>query len=93
MPIGKRGIADNGYVGEEMLSTDNDFDSNEVKCFKKRAKACQESLNAHCKIFRVLSERFRHTGERRMECHGVAFTAIIVIVQYEIEGGHPLFDV
>jgi DDE superfamily endonuclease len=93
MPVGKRGIADNGYVGEEMLSTDNDLDSEDVKRFKKRAKARQETLNARCKIFGVLSERFRHTGARRMECHGLAFSAVIVIVQYEIEGCHPLFDV
>jgi hypothetical protein len=93
MPIGKRGIADNGYVGEAILSTDNDLDSAQVKRFKKRAKARQETLNARCKIFSVLAERFRHTGDQRMERHGITFTAVVVIVQYEIEGASPLFDV
>ena len=93
MPIGSRGIADNGYVGDGMLSTDNGLDSIEIKNFKKRAKARQETMNARCKNFSVLSQRFRHTEEQRMQSHGLAFTAVIVIVQYEIEGAHPLFDV
>lgn len=91
---GKRAIADEGYRGEPgTISTRNDFDSDELRRFKRRVKARQETFNRRIKVFGVLAERFRHVGERRVECHKLAFTAACILVQYEIEGGHPLFDV
>ena len=41
------------------------------------------------KSFKILAERFRHGVEK----HKVVFEAVFVIVQYEMEDGHPISDV
>lgn len=96
IPPGKRVIADKAYISKEeshVLSTYNQFDSEEVKEFKRRAKARQECLNAKLKEFNCVSHEFRHKGEKAQLC----FDAVIVLVQYVIEDtgphGQPLFDV
>ena len=48
-----------------------------------------ETINSRLKSFRILDTSFRH----KLHWHKVAFRAVAVIVQYELENGHPLFDV
>jgi hypothetical protein len=61
----------------------------DVRRFKRRARARHEMFNGRCKNFSVLSEMFRHGHENKC-----IFKAVCVIVtQYKIENGHPLFDV
>jgi len=89
MPAGKLGVADRLCSGEPTLAVKNDLDADEVKDFKRRARARHESINGRIKNFKILAERFRHGIEK----HQIALEAICVLVQYEFENGHPLFDV
>ena len=52
----------------------------------------------HCcrlKAFNILGGRFRHgtSVEHRMELHRMAVDAIVGVIQYNYENGHPPFDV
>jgi hypothetical protein len=58
-----------------------------------RARARHESFNKRIKQFKVLSECFRHAKGANFKKHKIVFETICVIVQYEMENGHPLFDV
>ena len=89
LPPGKLVIADKGYTGEDQISTPNQFDSDDVKKFKERARARQESFNARIKEFRVLAECFRSRPER----HGIVFEAACVIVQFSMENSRPLMEI
>ena len=86
IPPGKLLIGDRGYTGDDQISAPNDFDSDELKAFKRRARARQESFNARVKEFRVLSETFRsnHTT------HQIIFEAVCVLVQFSMESSRPL---
>jgi hypothetical protein len=85
------GIADNGYRGEKYgkLAIPNSKDSPQVSRFKSTARARQESLNKRLKVYQCLAQRFRHSPATR---HLPIFTAVCVIVQYQMELGQPIFD-
>jgi hypothetical protein len=90
IPAGMKGVADNGYRGEKfVLSTSNRLDSKDVRDFKRRARARHESFNGRLKNFQCLEARFRHDIEK----HKIAFEAVAVICQYQMENGSRLFDV
>eukprot|EP00980_Cylindrotheca_fusiformis_P021825 scaffold8664_cov53-Cylindrotheca_fusiformis.AAC.2 len=87
-------IADEGYRGApKKVSTCNTFDSVEMKDFKRRSKARQETVNARLKAFGILNQVFRTHGDQRLPKHMAAMEACCVIVQYEMENGSPLFRV
>jgi hypothetical protein len=97
IPDGKFAIGDRGYLpkkeeiekGEtKKTSTPNTHDPRELRKFKSRARARQESFNAKIKNFVVLDVRFRHGIKK----HQTVFEAICVIVQYQLENGSPLFN-
>jgi len=96
IPAGKRVVVDNGYEGvPEFYSAYNQFDTDEVKEFKKRAKSRHETFNGHMKIFECLDARFRHPD---LEKHQLCFDAVGVLCQYAIEdtdpsSANPLFDI
>jgi hypothetical protein len=89
IPTGKRVVGDKGYKDELQISTRNPLDTPAIKALKKRAKARHEMFNGRIKSFKILDECF---------CHGVAkhkmvFMAVCIFAQYDIENGHPMFDV
>jgi hypothetical protein len=88
IPAGKKVIADRIYR-DPVCSIRNPQDTPEVRKFKRRARARHETFNGRLKTFKVLAEKFRHGPEK---CKAV-FEAVCVITQYELENGHPLFDV
>jgi hypothetical protein len=89
IPVGKLVIGDNGYRGEAaIISTPNSHDPPEVRQFKSRARARHETFNSRIKNFGCLDQRFRHGVEN----HKIAFEAVCVICQYQIEIS-PLFSV
>jgi hypothetical protein len=88
IPAGKKVVADRIYK-DPVCSIRNPRDSKELKEFKRRARARHETFNGRLKSFKVLAETFRHDVEK----HRPVFEAVCVITQYEIENGHPLFDV
>jgi hypothetical protein len=100
MPEGKYATADRGYLGEPMLRTPNPCDTQLARDFKKRSQARHETFNSRLKSFKILSTRFRHSHNPRksqpVTCHDkhkAAFEAVCVVLQYDMENGHPLFAV
>ena len=91
IPHGKRIIGDRGYRGDRCnnVSIRNPRDTPQVKEFKNRALARHENFNGRIKNFAILAERFRHP----LDLHRAVFEAICVLVQYDMENGHPLTEV
>lgn len=87
IPPGRMLIGDQGYRGDDRISIRTRFDTLELRNFRQRACARQETINSRLKSFKVLSTDFRHGFEN----HKKAFEAVCVLVQYEITGPHPLF--
>ena len=91
---GKKVIADQGYstpYQDEMaiLSLPNTQDSKELANFKARARCRHETFNSRIKCFNCLSETFRHG----FHCHKLAFEAVVVLVQIQMNCGSPIFAV
>jgi uncharacterized membrane protein len=59
-----------------------------LRKFKSRAQSHHESFYAQLKVFWCLDVRFCHGIEK----HKIAFEAVCVICQYQLENGSPLFD-
>lgn len=100
LPEGKYATADRGYRGEPQLRIPNVRDAPLVKEFKKRSQARHETFNARLKSFKILSTRFRHRhshrGNNSDTCHDnhkAVFEAVCVLIQYDMENGHPLFAI
>ena len=88
MPKGKKSIADKIYKGLAKVALHNSLDCEEVRVFKRRARARQEVINTRMKTFGVLKQRFRHGLAR----HDQFVSAVAVIVALQLENGSPLFD-
>jgi hypothetical protein len=91
---GKLAICDRGYRSkikeeQEKISLPNEMDLPAVNNFKSRVRLRHESFNGRLKDFKALTDTFRHTREKQ----GVAVVAVVVIVQYQMDNGKPLFDV
>ena len=88
IPPHKLVIADNGYGNEPQVSIPNQFDGDQVKAFKRCARARQENFNQRVKEFRRLSQTFRSAPD----LHGIVFDAVSVIVMFSMENGRPLAE-
>ena len=90
-------IADHGYKGaDDVLSCPNSRDSPEVAEFKTRAHMRHELLNGKIKTLRCTdSARFRHKGNHKdgQSKFKICFEAAVVVTQYKMENGEPLFDI
>ena len=90
---GKLVIADRGYRtsrdDEAMLCPPDEVDNPALNNFKSRARLRHETFNGRLKRFQCLSETFRHTQEK----HKLAFEAVCVITQYQMDNGSPLYEV
>jgi hypothetical protein len=84
---GKLAIVDLGYQSsepdEQMLSVPSHLDSKELYNFKSRARLRHETLNGRIAAFKSMSDTFRH-GKEKMK---LAFEAVAVIVQYQMDNG------
>lgn len=90
IPLGKKVIADRGYASTQNIhcvALPNLCDAKELGNFKARCRARHESLNGRLKNFTSLSVTFRHRPDK----HQLVFDAVCVIVQYELDCGHPIF--
>ena len=85
IPNGSNAIADKAYRGSAKATTSSSTDPPELRKFKSRARARQESLWQRLKRFACLSDRFRHPIEK----HQICFEAVCVIVQYQFEHDSP----
>ena len=92
---GKKGIGDRGYrtkKGEPKLPvcTPNSHNTPEVRKFQGRARARGETFFGRMHNFRIIDDKFRFYD---IEKHSVVVDAIVTILSYQFENGHPLFDV
>ena len=73
----------------ELFSIPNRYDSKELNNFKSRGRLRHETLNSRLKFFNALALPFRHG----FNDHKFVFEAIVVIVQYQMDNGSPIFAV
>ena len=86
-------IADAGYQTSEpdekgLFAVSSSLDSSELAKFKSRVRSRHESWNGRAKFFSILGEKFKHGTEKQK----VAFEAVAVIVQYQMDLGAPIFS-
>ena len=89
-------VGDSAYDGQpDKVTTTKDAHSRETKELFARMKSMQETLFKRLKDFKVLRESFRHGRgtEDKLKKITAAFESVAVLVQYDIENGHPLFEV
>lgn len=91
---GKMGIADGAYKAGEAeeplpIFRPNSHNRPLARKFSARARARQESHYGRIDNFKCMKETWRHG----VDLHCVTFEAINVILQYQYDNGHPLFDV
>jgi hypothetical protein len=65
------------------------MDSKPLSNHKSRARLCQETYNRRLKHFECLSSTFKNGFEK----HGIALRAVVVMVQYQMDNGSPIFCV
>jgi len=85
---GEQAVADRLYNGPQ-VAVRNEFNTAEVRGFKRHVRARHETFNGRIKSFKILDTKFRHGVEKHQAC----FEACCVIVQYDMETGRPLFQV
>jgi hypothetical protein len=90
---GKLLNVDRGYQSskpdERMLSCRNPLDSEELYNYKSRSRLRGETVDGRLKQYKILENVFRHGREK----HELAFLAVVVIWQYRMDHGEPLFEV
>ena len=91
---GKLAIADAIYAkaGGATCTPHGKYDTKSSNMYKRRARAKMESFNGRIKSFAILSDTFRVTSNRSLK-HKMAFEAVCVTVQYQMENGSPIFEV
>lgn len=95
IPDGKRVVVDGGYTSNlDKFSGYNQFDSETLKEFKKRAKARHETINKRMNDYNALAQTWHHNIAK----FPMAVRAVGVLIQYGLEdenpeSGNPLFDV
>lgn len=85
---GAKAIGDSGYTGEKKCMTARIGHCPELAEFIKRAKARQESFHSRLESFGALNQTFRHD----VEMQSAVVRAAVVLVQYDMENGHPLMQ-
>ena len=91
MPEGKRGIGDGAYQSlNERMAVHRDGHSKEMTNFINRVRARQESFYNRLKTFGILSN-FRGNWNKKGQ-HQMFFEGCAVLVQYDMENGHPLME-
>lgn len=65
----------------------NKRDSQKLHKFKSHARLRHETFNGRLAFFDALSNTFRHGFNK----HAMVFEAVVVIVQYQMDNGSPIF--
>ena len=90
MPQGKRGIADSAYRGlKECITVHREGHSKEMTNFINRVCAHHENFYARLKKLSILSDTFCGSWNK-CKSHKMLFEVIVILVQYDMENGHPL---
>ena len=96
LPAGLRLVGDSAYGGQtDKVSTTNDAHDPETKALFASMKSLQETSFKQFKDFGVLREAFCHgkSTEDKLRKVKLSFEACAVLIQYDLETGHRLFEV
>lgn len=96
VPDGVKLVGDSAYAGQlDKVTTTQDAHKGSTKKLFARIKSLNETCNGRLKNFKVVRESFRHgiDAEDKLKKIKMAFEAAAVLVQYDIENGHSLFEV
>jgi hypothetical protein len=90
----KVAMLDRGYHSKipkhrETHAYPEEIDPPDLHNFKSRARLRQETFNRRLRCFEVLSRTFTNGWDK----HKLAFEAVVIIVQYQMENGSPIFCV
>ena len=89
VPNGHCVIVDSAYgYKDEKVAPVSEYDDDEVTRFKKRSLARHETGNKRIKDWKVTSVDFRHS----LDFHAPCFHSSVVLSQYNVEHGEPLFE-
>lgn len=89
-------VGDSAYDGQaDVVTTTKDAHNPETKKLFARMKSMQETCFKRLKDFKVLRESFRHGKgtDDKLEKIKISFEATAVLLQYDFENGHSLFEV
>ena len=95
LPTGLRLVGDSGYAGQfDKVTTTMDAHSPATKELFARLKSMQETLFKRFKDFKVIRDPFWHGKnlDDKMLKAKESFDAVAVLIQLDIENGHPLFE-
>lgn len=86
--------ADRGYRSSEpdekdIFSIPCNTDSKENHEYKSRARLRHETFNRRLKCFNILDDTFKYSRDKHQKC----VLAIVGTVQFQMNNGHPLFDI
>jgi hypothetical protein len=96
IPENVRLVGDSAYEGQpDKVSTTKDAHNPETKKLFARMKSMQETCFKRLKDFRALREAFRHgtCTQDKLDKIQLYMEAAAVLVQYDLENGHGLFQV
>lgn len=96
VPDGIKLVGDSAYAGQpDKVTRTMDAHQPKTKKLFARIKSMNETANGRIKSFKALRESFRHgtSTNDKLKKIKMAFEAAAVLVQYDIENGHPLMEV
>lgn len=96
VPDGVMLVGDSGYEGQsDKVITTKDTHSADGKRLFARMKSMLETCNGRFKNFKIVREAFRHgtDADDKLKKIKMAFEAVAILVQYDCENGHSLFEV
>jgi hypothetical protein len=89
-------VGDSAYAGQpDKVTRTMDAHQPKTKKLFARIKSMNETANGRLKSFKALREAFRHgtSTNDKLKKIKMTFEAAAVLVQYDIENGHPLMEV
>ena len=96
VPDGVKLVGDSAYAGQlDKVTTTQDAHKASTKKLFGRIKSLNEKANGRFKNFRAVRDSFRHGKNEndKLKKIKMAFEATAVLVQYDIESGHDLYEV
>jgi hypothetical protein len=94
----KKVVLDGGYHTKDreeanmFLKPQPGYGSKDFRKYKARVRSRHESFNGKLKKYGCLNQTFRHVICENNEKHKLAFEAVCVTCQYEMDNGLPIFD-
>jgi len=92
--IWKQIHADRGFRStepdeKEMFSIPCNTDSKDNHEYKSRSRLRHETFNRRLKCFNILDNTFKYSRDKHKKC----LLAVLGTVQFQMNNGHPLFDI